>query len=163
MLGRVKSEIARLLPVVGFFFVALNVVALCHGLMSRNYTKWSVGFAIATGLSLAVGKAMLIADKLPFVEMFRHKPLMYPTAWKAGIYTAASVVLWYAELVIESAVRHHSLILGNHYVISEVNWPRFWAVQIILATFLVAYAGISQLSRSLGPGKLREMFFGRRE
>ena len=53
------------------------------------------GIAPSTSISIAVaalilGKAVLIADMLPFINRFPHKPLIYNIAWKTVIYLLIS-------------------------------------------------------------------------
>lgn len=163
MLGKAKREVLHLLPVVVFFFLAFNIVAVCHGLMTRGYTKWATGFALATALALVVGKGIVVAEALPFLEAFRARPLIYPTVWKASVYIVVALLLRYLELLGEAFSRFHGIDAANHRVFAETNWPRFWAVEIILAIFLCAYAGLSELSRAMGPGELRKAFFGHRQ
>ncbi|GAB2889113.1 hypothetical protein GCM10027093_24970 [Paraburkholderia jirisanensis] len=41
-----------------------------------------------------------------------------------------------------------------------MDWPRFWAIQILLVTLIINYCTIAELGRLIGRGKLRAMFFG---
>jgi hypothetical protein len=41
-----------------------------------------------------------------------------------------------------------------------MNWPQFWAVQILLITLIFVYCVMSELARALGHGRLKRMFFG---
>src|SRR2546429_4559740 len=81
-----KKEFFELLPPTIFFFVALHIVAFVRVLMLKK-----TGIAPSSSISIAVaalilGKAVLIADMLPFINRFPHKPLMYNVAWKTLIY-----------------------------------------------------------------------------
>jgi hypothetical protein len=41
-----------------------------------------------------------------------------------------------------------------------MNWPQFWAVQILLITLIFMYFFFSQLARALGKDRLKKMFLG---
>jgi hypothetical protein len=67
---KLKDEFFALLPPTIFFFIALHVVAFVHVLMLKG-----IGISPMTTVSIAVaalilGKAVLIADLLPFINRF---------------------------------------------------------------------------------------------
>src|SRR5439155_2840878 len=73
-----------------YFFVALHIVAFIRVLMLKG-----TGLAPSSSISIAVaalilGKAVLIADLLPMINRFPHKPLIYNVAWKTVIYLLIS-------------------------------------------------------------------------
>jgi len=66
--GRIKEEIEQLLPPTIFFFVALHLIAIVRVLMLQG-----TGIALETSFSVTVaalvlGKSVLIADLLPFIN-----------------------------------------------------------------------------------------------
>jgi hypothetical protein len=73
----VKHEILELIPPTLYFFVVLHIVALLRSLMTRN-----TGIDISTSTSIAVGalilgKAVLFANALPFINRYPEKPLIW--------------------------------------------------------------------------------------
>ena len=71
---KLKEEFLALLPPTIYFFVALHIVAFVRVLMLEK-----TGIAPSTSISIAVaalilGKAVLIADMLPFINRFPHRP-----------------------------------------------------------------------------------------
>src|SRR4029077_18379689 len=81
-MAKLKEEFFKLLPPTIFFFVALHIVMFIHVLMLRGtaiHTSSSISIAIA---ALILGKAVLVADMLPMINRFPHKPLIYNVAWK---------------------------------------------------------------------------------
>ena len=93
--SKLKEEFFKLLPPMIFFFVALHIVAFIHVLMLKK-----TGIAPSSSVSIAVaalilGKAVLIADILPFINRFPNRPLIYNVAWKTVIYWLLSAVIHY--------------------------------------------------------------------
>src|SRR5947207_12510698 len=83
---KLKEEFFALLPPTIFFFVALHIVAFVRVLMLKG-----TGISPTSSISIAVaalilGKAVLLADMLPMINRFPHKPLIYNIAWKTVIY-----------------------------------------------------------------------------
>ena len=56
--------------------------------------------AAATVGALLIAKVVLIADKLPIINRFPEKPLIYNVVWKTVIYIGASLLLHYLEHLV---------------------------------------------------------------
>jgi len=157
---KLKEEFFKLLPPTIFFFVALHIVAFVHVLMLKRTgisPSSSVSIAIA---ALLLGKAVLIADMLPIVNRFPNKPLIYNVAWKTVIYWLISVAIHYVERLIEFWRQTGSFAAGNEKLLSEIIWPHFWAIQIILFVLIAMYCMMHELVRVMGREKAMRIFFG---
>ena len=157
---KLKEEFFKLLPPMIFFFVALHIVAFIHVLMLKK-----TGIAPSTSVSIAVaalilGKAVLIADILPFINRFPNKPLIYNAAWKTVIYWLISVAIHYVERLIEFWRHAGSFGAANQKLLAEIVWPHFWAIQIILFVLIAMYCMVHELVRVIGKEKAMRIFFG---
>jgi len=81
-----KHEFLEMLPPTIFFFVVFHIIAFTRALMAKQYGIAISSSAAATIGALIVGKAILIADALPFVNWFRQKRLIYNVAWRTFLY-----------------------------------------------------------------------------
>jgi hypothetical protein len=157
---KLKEEFFKLLPPTIFFFVALHIVAFVHVLMLERTgisPSSSVSIAIA---ALLLGKAVLLADMLPMINRFPNKPLIYNVAWKTVIYWLISVAIHYVERLIEFWRQTGSFAAGNEKLLSEIIWPHFWAIQIILFVLIAMYCMMHELVRVMGKEKVMRIFFG---
>jgi hypothetical protein len=157
---KLKEEFFKLLPPTIFFFVALHIVAFVHVLMLERTgisPSSSVSIAIA---ALLLGKAVLLADMLPMINRFPNKPLIYNVAWKTVIYWLISVAIHYVERLIEFWRQTGSFGAGNEKLLSEIIWPHFWAIQIILFVLIAMYCTMHELVRVMGKEKVMRIFFG---
>src|SRR5882762_5763669 len=155
-----KKEFFELLPPTIYFFVALHIVAFVRVLMLKG-----TGISPSTSISIAVaalilGKAVLIADMLPFINRFPHKPLIYNIAWKTVIYLLLSAVIHYLERLIDFWRETGGFVAGNQKLLAEIVWPHFWAIQIILLVLIVMYCTMHELGRVIGREKVLRIFFG---
>ena len=155
-----KKEFFELLPPTIFFFVALHIVAFVRVLMLKG-----TGISPTSSISIAVaalilGKAVLLADMLPAINRFPDKPLIYNVAWKTLIYLLMSVLIHYIERLIEFWRQTGSFIAGNEKLMSEMVWPHFWAIQIILFVLIAIYCTMHELVRVIGREKVLRIFFG---
>ncbi len=158
--AKIKEEIEALLPPTIFFFVSLHLVAIVRILMLKGS-----GIALGTSVSVTVaalilGKAVLIADMLPFINRYPEKPLAYNVAWKTAIYFLIAMVVHYLEHLVDFWRETGSLVAGNQKLLAQVVWPHFWAIQIFLLVLILMYCTTSEFVRVIGADKVRRMFFG---
>jgi len=159
-MAKLKEEFFKLLPPTIYFFVALHIVAFVRVLMLKG-----TGIAPSSSVSIAVaalilGKAVLLADMLPLINRFPHKPLIYNVAWKTVIYLLISAILHYLERLIDFWRETGSFVAGNQKLLAEIVWPHFWAIQIILLVLIVMYCTMHELVRVIGKEKVLRIFFG---
>lgn len=158
---KVREEFVALLPPTIFFFITLHLVAVIRVLMLKG-----TGIPVSTPLqvtiaALILGKAVLIADLLPFINLYPHKPLIYNVAWKTAIYLLMSMFVHYLERLIDFWKEAGSFVAGNQRLLSEMVWPHFWAIQILLLVLIAFYCTIHELVRAIGRDQFLKMFFGR--
>jgi hypothetical protein len=103
---------------------------------------------------------VLIADMLPMINRFPNKPLIYNIAWKTIIYLLLSAVIHYLERPIDFWRETGGFVAGNQKLLSEIIWPHFWAIQIILFVLIAAYCMVHKLVRVIGREKALRIFFG---
>ena len=158
--AKIKEEIEALLPPTIFFFIALHLVALLRVLMLKG-----TGIALGTSVSVTVaalilGKAVLIADLLPFINRYPDKPLAYNVAWKTTVYVLVSMLVHYLEHLVDFWREGGGFIAGNQKLLAEIVWPHFWAIQILLVVLILIYCTMRELVRVIGGDKVRQIFFG---
>ena len=90
---KLKHEIRGMMPVVVFFLVAFQLLALTQRLMLQEYGIHVTTFVAATIMALVVAKVVVLTDLLPMVNRFPEKPLIYNVVWKTVIYFAASLAV----------------------------------------------------------------------
>jgi hypothetical protein len=159
-LEKIKEEFLALLPPTIYFFVILHIIALIRVLMTKGTgitldTTTSVAIA-----SLILGKSVLIADMLPIINRFPEKPLIWNVAWKTVIYFAMASLIHYLERLYDFWKVAPGFAAANEKLLSEIVWPHFWAVQILLVSLILVYCVMSELVRVLGANKMKAMFFG---
>lgn len=143
-----------------FFFIALHIVALIRALMLEG-----TGIAITTSASVTVaalilGKAVLLADMLPIINRYPDKPLIYNVIWKTLIYQLVALMIHYLEHLFTFAWQAGGLAAGNARLWSEIVWPHFWAVQILLLVLILMYCTMHELARVIGRDRIWRIFFG---
>ncbi len=70
ILGTIKHELIEALPSAFFFFMVFNVLAISEKLMLAEYNIKFSGFVNSAIGALLVAKAILIADKIKFINKY---------------------------------------------------------------------------------------------
>src|SRR5277367_5170052 len=94
---KIKEELLALIPPTLFFFVTIHIVMLVRVLMLEGTGISPVASTSAGLAALILGKAVLIADLLPIINLFPKKPLIYNVSWKTLIYLLLATLIHYLE------------------------------------------------------------------
>ena len=157
---KLKEEFFAILPPTIFFFVALHIVTFIRMLMTKGSHFEPLSTVSIAVASLILGKAVLIADLLPPINRYPDKPLAYNVAWKTTIYLVVAGVIHYLERVIDFSRQAGGIVPGNEKILTDMVWPHFWAVQIILFVLILMYCTAHELVRVIGKEKMLRLFFG---
>jgi hypothetical protein len=155
-----KHEFLEMLPPTIFFFVILHIVAAIRVLMQDDIQfSWQT-FGTVTLAALILGKSVLIANMLPFINRFPEKPLIWNAGWKTLIYTLVALLVHYAEHLYDYWKEAPGLAAANHKLLADMNWSHFWAIQILLVVLILNYCVMAELSRLIGRARFKAMFLG---
>lgn len=147
-----------MLPPVLFFLVAFNLLALTAQLSGAR--AGLITYATAVISALICGKAVLLAEHLPFFNRFPERPLAWNVVWKALLLSLVTTVIRLLEHGIEGWRADPRLGGGAEAVLAEFSWAHFTMIQLWLAGLFLVYTAFAELGAALGHGRLRRMFFG---
>jgi hypothetical protein len=158
--AKIKQELAELLPPTLFFLVALHLVALIRALMNRNTGIELTTSAAVTIAALVLGKSVLLANLLPFINRYPDKPLVWNVCWKTTLYAVVALGIHYLERLYDFWKEAPSFGAANQSLFAAIVWPHFWAIQIVLALMILVYCVMAELTAALGREQMKAMFFG---
>jgi len=162
LLQTIKNDYLELLPPAIFFFIAFTLILITKRLILSEYGISWTGFGAAVVGALMIGKVVLIVDKLPLVNRFPDRQLIYKASWKCLIYFLAALLLQYLERLVHLLKKHESFMEANRSFMTETVWPHFWLIQIWLAVLFFVYCAMRELVRAIGKEKVMGMFFSDR-
>ena len=155
----IKKEFLEMLPPTIFLFVVFHIILFTRALMAKQYGLNFSSSAAATIGALIVGKSILIADALPFVNLFRQKRLIYNIAWKTFLYLSIVVFFQFLEELIPLISKYGAISTASEHFIEEMKWPRFWATNILFVLFLVVYNLATGVIDAIGRNEFLEILF----
>lgn len=144
-----------------FFFFALNLINLTHALMFRSqavtiYSELELFFG-----ALVVGKLLPILNLLPFVDLFRGRPLIFSTVWKGFVYSVGALIFRFCKFLMPFVHQYDGIAIGWRHMALELDWFLFWGVQLWIVTLLMVYVTARELIDAVGTARVRQLFFGR--
>jgi hypothetical protein len=156
-------ELREILPPTIFFLIGFNLIVLTTKLLVADYFVAVGSFTLATVAALVVGKAVLVANAMPFLRRFDRAPLIQPILFKTVVYWA---VVFVARLL--EGFLHFWLIEHNRvsdflpHLAAIFSWHRFPAIQLWILVLFLIYVTASELNHLFGDGELRRILFTHR-
>lgn len=160
IIGRLVKELLHVLPAFIFFLIMFYILVVTKALTLREYGITPHGSAVAIVGALIVAKVILIADKLPFLNLYPKKPLAWNVALKTIAFGMITFVFLFVEETIRAAHKYGGFSAGYEHLKADIIWPALWVREIWLTVLLVFYCSGIELARIIGFERIREIFFG---
>jgi len=158
--AKIKEEVIEMIPPTLYFFVILHLVAFLRVLMTKHTSLPLPTSASITVAALVLGKSVVIADLLPWINRYPDKPLIWNVCWKTTVYFVVALLVHYLEHLYDFWKEAPGFVAANQKLLAEIVWPHFWAIQILLAVLIGMYGVMTELVRVIGAAKMKAMFFG---
>jgi len=153
------KELKEVLPPTIFFAVGFTFIELTTQLILDDYLVRMANFMVAVGAALVVGKAVLVANLLPFLSRFDTAPLIRPILFKTVVYTLVVFLVRVLERLLEYWIGGGHLGGISDYAAAHFTWHRVLANQIWIFVLFLIYTSINELNARLGDGELTRMVF----
>lgn len=161
MFRHIREEAINVIPAILYFFFAMNLFSLTFGWMMKSEGLHYMPFTRIIIMSLIIGKIMIIADAMPFLNRFSTKPLIYNTIWKTAIYSFFGSLFIFLEKLVPLLFKYSDPNIAWQHMMTETNWPRFCSSLIWLAVLFLIFVVFRELHIALGKGRMRQIFFGK--
>ncbi len=156
-------EVRDALPPTIFFLIGFNFVVLTSNLLVAHYLIGLGNFMLVTMAALVVGKAVLVANKIPLLRRYDRAALIRPILFKTAFYW---VVVFFARL-LERFV--HFIVLehnrpGNFipYLVTTFSWHRFVAVSLWICALFLIYVTATEFGHLFGRGEITRLLLANR-
>lgn len=158
----IGKQLGEVLPPTLFFAIGFNVIVLTTQLILADYLIHFANFMLVTLSALVVGKAVLVANALPFFRRFDTAPLIQPVLFKTLVYCAVVLLVRFLERLVKYWLAGGTLAGIPDYVENHFSWNRFVAVQIWVFILFLIYTIAAELNSLFGSGELGKILFIRR-
>jgi hypothetical protein len=161
--ARALHEAREAVPPTLFFFVGFNLIVLTTNLLVAEYAVAVSNFMLATVAALVVGKAVLVANKLPLIRHYDRAPLIQPILFKTAMYW---IIVFLFRLL--ERFMHFAIFERNppgefpSYLLSTFSWHRFIAISLWIFVLFLVYVTATEFSLLFGRGEIWRLMFTRR-
>lgn len=156
----IRKEFREVLPAFLFFLIMFYVLAVTRALVLKAYGITTHSTAAAVIGAFIVAKAILITDRLPFVNLYPAKPLIWNAVLKTVVFGIITFLFLFIEEVFHQSHHYGNMVVGYEHLQKDVIWPAFWAREIWITVLLFFYCSAIELARVIGKEKVKEIFFG---
>lgn len=162
ILAFLRKELEEMIPPTIFFAVGFNLILLTTNLILGQYNVHFSSVLLATTGALIIGKAVLVANALPYFRRFDNAPLIQPILFKSAIYFVVVCAVRFLEKLIEFLTHGGTLRDIPEYTATNFTWDRFLAIQLWILVLFLLYTFIVELNALFGDGELIHILFTRR-
>ena len=161
-LSFIGRQLGEVLPPTLFFAVGFNVIVFTTQLILADYLIHFTNFMVVTLSALVVGKAVLLANALPFFRRFDTAPIIQPILFKTVIYCIIVLMVRFIERLVKYLLAGGTFDGIPDYVANHFSWNRFIAIQIWVFILFLIYTVAAELNSLFGGGELAKILFTRR-
>ena len=155
----VLHEARHALPATLFFAIGFCFVLATQKLLLREEMLATIPYLAAIRAALVIGKAVLVADKMPFLRRFDRAPLIQPILFKAVVYWAFVFIARLLEGWVHYIFKDHRMLGFIAGQLEDLDWHRFVFIQAWIFVLFLIYTSVSELNRLLGEGQLSRVLF----
>jgi hypothetical protein len=162
ILAFIGKQLGEVVPPTLFFAVGFNVIVFTTQLILADYLIHFGNFMLVTFSALIVGKAVLVANALPFFRRFDTAPIIQPILFKTLIYCLVVLIVRFIEKLVKYLLAGGTFDGISDYVENHFSWNRFIAIQIWVFILFLIYTIAVELNFLFGSGELAKILFTRR-
>lgn len=159
-LNALIKDLREVVKPVIFLFCMFQLVAVTNWLLLESYSITPTHTLFAAVGALFGGKAILVANKLPYLHIFQGRPVLVSVVWRSFIYSIFCVLFLCSEHIITGFFKHEGPIASLERLTSQISVPHVAANAIWLFVSLMLYNSYVEVDRHLGAGTLRRIFLG---
>ena len=139
-------------------FIGFNFIVFTTNLLLADYAVAVSSFMLATVAALVVGKAVLVANVMPYLDAMSRSADRADTV-QDGLLLGGRVLPAFSS--VSCTFRSRAIRLGDFipYLITTFSWHRFSAISLWILVLFLIYVTASEFSHLFGPGELRRLFF----
>jgi len=160
VLGRIRKVFLELLPAFFFFLLMFHMLIVSRALVLKQYGIVVPASAMATIGSLIMAKAALITDRLPFLNLYPRKPLIYTVVVKTLSFSAITIIFFLLEAFFHLGVKTGGFSGAWDRMSLEINWQAFWLREAWIFILIFFYCAAIELARVIGADRVKKIFFG---
>jgi hypothetical protein len=150
------DRISHFLIIFAYLWLLLSVYTLHNSLVLSDW-ELAEHFGAATLKALVFAKFVLIGEHLKVGSRAERLPLIWPILVKAVLFAAMLIVFNLLEELLVGYFRSAASADGD--LLEMTNFRVMLSLFVMAFVALVPFFGITELSRTIGRERMRDLFF----
>jgi hypothetical protein len=156
---RLREELRRYLAVSAYLYVCFAAILLYKSAILSSIGEHYLPLGLAAGKALILGKFVLLGEAAGVGKRIGARTLLQRILGSSVLFLVVLVLLTIVEEIIVGLVHGHSL--GQAVAaLAEHPWPETLASCFLMLLVLIPLVTVTEMSRTLGPGALRQLLLG---
>ena len=156
---RLREELKRYLAVSTYLYVCLAAILLYKSAILSSIGEHFLPLGLAAGKALVLGKFVLLGEAAGVGTRIGGRTLLQRILTRSVLLLVLLVLLTIVEEIIVGLVHGHSL--GQAVAaLAERSWLEILASCVLMLLVLIPLVTVTEVSRTLGPGALRQLLLG---
>ena len=156
---RLREELRRYLAVSAYLYVCFAAILFYKSAILSSIGEHYLPLGLAAGKALILGKFVLLGEAAGVGKRIGARTLLQRILSSSVLFLVLLVLLTIVEEIIVGIVHGHSL--GQAVAaLAEHPWPEVLASCFLMLLVLVPLVTVTEVSRALGPGALRQLLLG---
>jgi hypothetical protein len=156
---RLREELRRYLAVSAYLYVCFAAILLYKSAILSSIGEHYLPLGLAAGKALILGKFVLLGEAAGVGKRIGARTLLQRILSSSVLFLVVLVLLTIVEEIIVGLVHGHSL--GQAVAaLAEHPWPETLASCFLMLLVLIPLVTVTEMSRTLGPGALRQLLLG---
>ena len=157
---RVKHELREFAIISSYLLICFSALMFLRYAILDEHGLSTWRFGLAIGKALILGKFILLGQAMHVGERHKGGSLARGVFVKSLLFLVVLIALSVVEEIIVSLVHHRPFSEG----LAEHGTPlKMFASSLVMLLILIPYFAFEQVDEAMGDGKLKEMFFSKRE
>ena len=156
---RLREELRRYLAVSAYLYVCFAAILLYKSAVLSGVGEHYLPLGLAAGKALILGKFILLGEAAGVGTRIGARTLLQRILRSSVLFLVLLVLLTIVEEIIVGLVHGHSL--GQAVAaLAERPWLEILASCFLMLLVLIPLVTVTEVSRTLGPGGLRQLLLG---
>ena len=156
---RLRDELRRYLAVSAYLYVCFAAILLYKSAILSSIGEHYLPLGLAAGKALILGKFVLLGEAAGVGTRIGARTLLQHILRKSVLFLVLLVLLTIVEEIIVGLVHGHSI--GQAVMaLGERPWLEVLASCVLMLLVLIPLVTVTEVSRILGTGGLRQLLLG---
>ena len=162
ILNKTRELFLEMVPTFIFFLIMFHLLLITRALILQQHGIATNSRAIAVISALVVAKIVLIANRIPFLNLYPKKPLIYNVILKTIVFSVFTMLFIVVEDFLHMARTGLGFAVAWDKLTDDFTWTTFFIRQTWIFVLILLYCAGAELTRVIGKDKVTEIFFGRK-